>query len=106
MISSKITGTGAFIPSVIKKNKDFLNKEFLNEDGTTFSSDTDEIIEKFKAITGIEERRYAKPEFNASDLAFHAAENAIKDANINKAPILRDCPVLGIPLSALGAAVF
>jgi 3-oxoacyl-[acyl-carrier-protein] synthase-3 len=84
MISSKITGTGAFIPSVIKKNKDFLNKEFLNEDGTTFSSDTDEIIEKFKAITGIEERRYAKPEFNASDLAFHAAENAIKDANINK----------------------
>jgi len=84
MISSKITGTGAFIPSVIKKNKDFLNREFLNEDGTTFSSDTDEIIEKFKAITGIEERRYAKPEFNASDLAFHAAENAIKDANINK----------------------
>lgn len=84
MISSKITGTGAFIPSVVKKNKDFLNKEFLNEDGTTFSSDTDEIIEKFKAITGIEERRYAKPEFNTSDLAFLAAENAIKDANINK----------------------
>ena len=84
MISSKITGTGAFIPSVIKKNKDFLNKEFLNENGTPFSSETDEIIEKFKAITGIEERRYAKPEFNTSDLAFFAAENAIKDANINK----------------------
>ena len=84
MISSKITGTGAFIPSVIKKNKDFLNKEFLNENGTPFSSETDEIIEKFKAITGIEERRYAKPELNTSDLAFFAAENAIKDANINK----------------------
>ena len=84
MISSKITGTGTFIPSIIKENKDFLNKEFLNEDGTSFSSDNDEIIEKFKAITGIEERRYAKPELYTSDLAFFAAQNAIEDAKIDK----------------------
>ncbi|ARV15094.1 3-oxoacyl-ACP synthase III family protein [Polaribacter sp. SA4-12] len=84
MISSKITGTGTFIPSIIKENKDFLDKDFLNEDGTSFSTDNDEIIEKFKAITGIAERRYAKPEFNTSDLAFFAAQKAIEDANINK----------------------
>lgn len=84
MISSKITGTGTFIPSIIKENKDFLNKNFLNEDGTSFNSDNDEIIEKFKAITGISERRYAKAEFNTSDLAFFAAQKAIEDANINK----------------------
>ena len=83
MISSKITGTGTFIPSIKKENKDFLNEIFLNEDGTSFSSENDVIIEKFKAITGIEERRYAKPEYTTSDLAFFAAEKAIKDANLD-----------------------
>ena len=66
MISSKITGTGTFIPSVRKKNKDFLNEDFLNEDGTSFSLENDVIIEKFKGITGIDERRYAKPEYTTS----------------------------------------
>ena len=84
MIYSKISGTGTFIPSIKKTNKDFLNKDFLNEDGSPFSSENDVIIEKFKAITGIEERRYAKPEYATSDLAFFAAEKAIKDANINQ----------------------
>ena len=83
MISSKITGTGTFIPSIRKENKDFLNEDFLNEDGTTFSSENDVIIEKFKAITGIEERRYAKPEYTSSDLAYFAALKAIEDANID-----------------------
>ncbi len=84
MNSSKITGTGAFIPSIIKENKAFLNENFLNEDGSSFASGNDVIIEKFQAITGIAERRYAKPEYNTSDLAFFAAEKAIKDANINQ----------------------
>ena len=83
MISSKITGTGAFIPSIKKENKDFLNEKFLNEDGTDFSSENDVIIQKFKAITGIEERRYAKPAYTSSDLAFFAAQKAIEDANVN-----------------------
>ena len=83
MIYSKISGTGTFIPSIKKTNKDFLNKDFLNEDGTPFSSENDIIIEKFKAITGIEERRYAKPEFATSDLAFFAAKKAIEDARID-----------------------
>ena len=84
MISSKITGTGTFIPSLKKENADFLEDEFLNTDGSTFSSDNDVIIEKFKAITGIAERRYAKDEYTTSDLAFFAAQKAIEDANINK----------------------
>jgi 3-oxoacyl-[acyl-carrier-protein] synthase-3 len=84
MNSSKITGTGAFIPSITKENKAFLNENFLNEDGSSFASGNDVIIEKFQAITGIEERRYAKPKYNTSDLAFFAAEKAIKDANINQ----------------------
>jgi 3-oxoacyl-[acyl-carrier-protein] synthase-3 len=43
----------------------------------------DVIIEKFKSITGIEERRYAKEHHTASDLAFFAAEKAIQDAQID-----------------------
>ncbi|WP_439129776.1 3-oxoacyl-ACP synthase III family protein [Polaribacter sp.] len=83
MISSKITGTGSFIPSIKKENNAFLDTHFLNEDGSNFSSENTSIIQKFKDITGIEERRYAKPAFKTSDLAFFAAEKAIKNANIN-----------------------
>jgi 3-oxoacyl-[acyl-carrier-protein] synthase-3 len=83
MISSKITGTGTFIPSLKKENTDFLKDEFLNSDGSTFDSENDVIIEKFKAITGIEERRYAKAEYTTSDLAFFAAQKAIEDASVN-----------------------
>lgn len=86
-VHSKITGTGSFIPSVIKKNEDFLNKIFLNEDGTPFDYENDVIIEKFKAITGIEERRYVTPELNSSDLGFFASEKAIEDANIDQEDI-------------------
>ncbi|QTD37323.1 ketoacyl-ACP synthase III [Polaribacter batillariae] len=83
MITSKITGTGTFIPSIKKENKAFLKAAFLNEDGSVFSSDNDVIIDKFKTITGIDERRYAKATYKTSDLAFFAAQKAIEDANIN-----------------------
>lgn len=87
MISSKITGTGTFIPSLKKENAAFLEEEFLNADGSTISSNNDVIIEKFKAITGIEERRYAIAKYTTSDLAFFAAEKAIEDANVDKEKI-------------------
>jgi 3-oxoacyl-[acyl-carrier-protein] synthase-3 len=83
-INSVITGTGSYIPTVVKRNSDFLTNQFLNEDGTPFGYENEVVIEKFKAITGIEERRYASPELNSSDLAFFAAEKAIADAEINK----------------------
>ena len=41
------------------------------------------IIEKFEAITGIEERRYASSEINCSDMATEAARLAIIDAGCN-----------------------
>jgi 3-oxoacyl-[acyl-carrier-protein] synthase-3 len=87
MISSKITGTGTFIPTLKKENTDFLNDKFLDSDGTLLTSANDVIIEKFKAITGIQERRYARAEYTSSDLAFFAAQKAIEDANINKEEI-------------------
>jgi len=79
----KITGTGSYIPNVITKNADFNQHQFLNEDGTAFKQNNDIIIKKFKAITGIEERRYAETNQVTSDLGFLAAQKAIADANIN-----------------------
>jgi len=83
-LNTIITGTGSFIPSIIQKNSDFLDHTFLQEDGTPFKDDNATIIEKFKAITGIEERRYAIDELNSSDLAYRAAKKSIEDAGIDK----------------------
>lgn len=77
---SKITGVGSHIPDVVRKNKEFLNHEFLNNDGSSFGSDNATIIEKFVAITGIEERRYMNDKLVTSDIATYAAQKAIDDA--------------------------
>jgi len=83
-VYSVITGLGSYIPTVIKKNEAFLENEFLNDDGTPFQYENEIVIEKFKAITGIEERRYAAPELNSSDLAYFAAQKAIEDSGIDQ----------------------
>ncbi len=78
-----ITGTGSYIPTIKKENNQFTSSQFLNADGTPFNSCNTEIIEKFKSITGIVERRYAENQHNASDLGYFAAKNAIENANID-----------------------
>jgi len=83
----KITGTGSYIPSNIETNEDFNQHEFLNDDGSSINHHNDVIIEKFKAITGIGERRYAENHLNTSDLAFFAAQKAIENAQINQEDI-------------------
>jgi 3-oxoacyl-[acyl-carrier-protein] synthase-3 len=77
---AKITGVGSHIPNVIRKNEEFMHHEFLNNDGSSFGSDNATIIEKFTAITGIEERRYMSDELVTSDMATFAAIKAIADA--------------------------
>ena len=80
----KITGTGSYVPKIIKKNADFLEVEFYNEKKQRFPNSNEIIIKKFKAITGIEERRYLVPELKSSDMGLFASEKAIEDAKINK----------------------
>jgi 3-oxoacyl-[acyl-carrier-protein] synthase-3 len=80
----KITGTGSYIPTIIKKNEDFLNVEFYNEKKERFPNSNEIIIKKFKAITGIEKRRYLIPELDSSNMGIYASEKAIKDAKIDK----------------------
>ncbi len=80
----KITGIGSYIPNTIAKNEAFGSHEFYNSDGTPFGQENETIIEKFKAITGISERRYIPKEYSTSDIATFAAEKAIINAGIDK----------------------
>ena len=80
----KITGTGSYIPSEVKKNSAFLNHTFLTNEGLSLEADNSEIIEKFSSITGIKERRYAAKNQNSSDLAAKAAAKAILSAKIDQ----------------------
>lgn len=78
-----ITGTGSYIPKIIKKNEDFLSYDFYNDEQKKLPNSNEVIIKKFKAITGIEERRYVSSKLRNSDIATFAAQKAIKKAAIN-----------------------
>jgi 3-oxoacyl-[acyl-carrier-protein] synthase-3 len=86
-MSIRITGTGSYIPSIIEKNEDFYNHEFLNADGSSINNPNEVIVKKFEAITGIQERRYIKKGLLNSDIAFYASQKAIEDAKIDKESI-------------------
>ncbi len=80
----KITGTGSYIPNGIEKNEDFHQHHFLNPDGSPINNSNEVIVEKFKAITGIGERRYISESLTNSDIGFFAAQKAIEDSKIDK----------------------
>lgn len=79
-LRSIITGTGSLIPPIVKTNQDFTLTRFYSEDHEPILTDPQIVVEKFRQITGIEERRYAADEMEASTMAFIAADKAIKDA--------------------------
>ncbi len=83
LLRTVITGTGSYIPPHIKNNKDFAEQIFYAEDHEKIGTPSSEIIEKFKDITGIEERRYVGNEFTASDMGLIAAKHAIDNAGID-----------------------
>jgi 3-oxoacyl-[acyl-carrier-protein] synthase-3 len=79
----KITGTGSYIPTRAIANAEFANHDFMDEQGIPLIYSNEVVAEKFRQITGIEERRYAEDNLLTSDIAFFAAEKAIKDAGID-----------------------
>ncbi len=78
-----ITGTGSYIPEVIKTNKDFITQDFYAIDTPLVTTASQEVVDKFRDITGIEERRYINDDMNSSDMATIAARLAIEDSGIN-----------------------
>ncbi len=82
-MNSVITGIGSYIPTIIKTNNDFIEERFYNDKNEPFETSNEIIIEKFKAITGIEERRYVTDDLDSSSMATIAAQKAIDDAEID-----------------------
>ncbi|WP_185864954.1 3-oxoacyl-ACP synthase III family protein [Blattabacterium cuenoti] len=87
MIRSIIVGTGHYLPKKIIKNEHFLNYEFYNEYGLKIKNSNENIIEKFKSITEIEERRYVEKSIFNSDIAGIAAKKALLSSKIYKEKI-------------------
>ncbi|HEY3404896.1 MAG TPA: ketoacyl-ACP synthase III [Ohtaekwangia sp.] len=83
-MQSVIVGTGSYIPEIVVPNANFITSQFFEKDGTKLYKNKKSIIEKFQEITGISERRYAKPEQNASHLAYLSALNALHSSGVDK----------------------
>jgi len=79
----RINGTGSYIPERIIGEDEFLQHQFYDASHRPIEADPAEIIRKFRAITGIEERRYVRPDQQSSDIATLAAQEAIADAGID-----------------------
>ncbi|PUZ26107.1 3-oxoacyl-ACP synthase [Chitinophaga parva] len=82
-MGSVIIGTGSYLPEVVKRNSEFESQPFYTNEFVLLKNDNQTIIKKFEAITGIEERRYASPTQNTSDLAAIAARKAIENSAID-----------------------
>ena len=78
-----ITGTGSYIPVEVKLNRDFTIHSFYNETHHRIDTAPLEVVEKFRDITGIEERRYASADITASGMAAIAAREAIAMSGVD-----------------------
>ncbi len=83
MFRSVISGTGSYIPVTVQSNADFTNHSFYTDDSQPFNSPPGEIVEKFRQITGISERRYICDDLKTSDIASIAGRRAVEDSGID-----------------------
>ncbi len=83
MFRSVITGTGSYIPPVVQSNKDFAKHVFYSDNQQPLTTPSEEVVEKFKQITGIEERRYTTDELTTSAIGAIAAQKAVTDSGID-----------------------
>ncbi len=78
---SVITGSGCYIPPISVPNQAFLDREFYDAEGQPLQTPTLDIIEKFKDITTIAQRKYVPDNLNTSDIATLAAKEAIESSH-------------------------
>ncbi len=78
MANSIIIGTGSYIPTLKVPNRHFLNNDFFDENGKKLERSNSDIIEKFKEITCINERRYVIDNLSTSDIAYESAKSALE----------------------------
>jgi len=86
-LNTVITGTGCYIPEHKIENKDYFKSTFFEKDQTLIKGSGEDIVRKFRDITGIRERRWVTKDRTTSEIAALAAEKAIKSGNIDKETI-------------------
>lgn len=86
-INTVIIGSGSYIPELRITNQHFVKHIFYEKDETAIDGEGHEVVEKFRDITGIRERRWVTENQTASDIATIAAERAIADAGIDRETI-------------------
>ena len=80
MLRTIITGTGSYIPTVVQSNTDFAQHLFYSETQEALSTPPEEVVEKFRQITGISERRYVTEDLNTAEIGSIAAQRALDDS--------------------------
>lgn len=78
-LNTVITGSGCYLPTRVITNDYFLDAEFYDTEGKKIDRTNQDIIEKFRDLVGITERRYVEDTMNNSDMACQAALKAIED---------------------------
>lgn len=82
-IRSVIVATGSYLPKQIITSDYFAANQFFEKDGKRVAKSNPVILDQFKNITEIEERRYAYDDQNTSDLGFLAAKDALESSGID-----------------------
>ena len=83
-LSTVFVATGSCIPGRRVVNDDFLGHRLFEDYGKPFAPGGNaKIIDRFREITGISERRYAADDLVTSDIATLAARNALADGAID-----------------------
>ncbi|MDR4989191.1 MAG: ketoacyl-ACP synthase III, partial [Bacteroidales bacterium] len=82
-LNTIITGTGSYIPSQRIDNSRFISQTFFDKDKSLIDSPGEEVVNKFRYITGIAERRWISEDQNCADIATIAASRAITAAGLD-----------------------
>lgn len=83
MNRSVIIGTGSYIPGTKQSNEEFVHQTFYADNNEPVETPSEIIVEKFRQITGIAERRYVSDDQNTSDIATLSAKEALDDSGID-----------------------
>ena len=86
-LNTILSGTGSYIPDVVIDNSQFVKQVFFEKDQTFIDSPGEVVVNKFRDITGIAERRWITEDQTCSSIAAIAAESAINDAGIDRETI-------------------
>jgi len=86
-LNTLITATGSYIPEQRIENQEYFKSTFFEKDQTLIKGNGEDIVRKFRDITGILERRWVTKDQTTSEIATFAAERAIKTGNIDRETI-------------------